>query len=383
LISVLAFTQISAQGIEFFHGSFEEALAEAKSQGKLIFVDAYAEWCGPCKRMAITVFKEESVGEFYNQNFINMKIDMEKGEGPTLARKYKVTAYPTFFFIDEEGKTVASSKGGKRTSQFISLGENALKKYDKSAIYAEEYETGKKSPELLRKYAYALLASKKGHLKIANEYLNGEKDLTSEVNLKAIFDFATESDSRIFDLLIENKVSIVKLKTENTFDERVEAACMQTVRKAAEYEFEDLAIEAKAKMKSNYPNKAAEFGLKADMIYGLGTRNATMYLKASKKYLSKYADDSAVELDNTANTILKNYSEDGKAMKMAEKYAKEAANKSGLSRFYFTYAKVLYKNNKTSDAIKAAEKAKALSVKEQKPSQLIEQFLEALKQVKP
>lgn len=163
LLAVLfSIVQLNAQkGIEFFHGTFEEALEESKTQGKLIFVDAYAEWCGPCKRMAATVFKEESVGNYYNSNFINMKIDMEKGEGPALAKKYRVSAYPTFFFIDENGEIVATAKGGRQTEQFIELGENAMKKYDKSGDYTVKYEAGERSPELLRKYAYALLASKK------------------------------------------------------------------------------------------------------------------------------------------------------------------------------------------------------------------------------
>ena len=62
---------IGAQdGIEFFKGTWEEALAEAKAQDKIIFMDAYAVWCGPCKRMAATVFTDKKVGKFYNENFI-------------------------------------------------------------------------------------------------------------------------------------------------------------------------------------------------------------------------------------------------------------------------------------------------------------------------
>ena len=73
-----SFFQLKAQGIEFFKGTWEEALAEASAKEKLIFVDAYAVWCGPCKRMAKNVFTQDKVGEFFNKNFVNMKIDMEK-----------------------------------------------------------------------------------------------------------------------------------------------------------------------------------------------------------------------------------------------------------------------------------------------------------------
>ena len=57
-------------GITFKKKSFEEAKKEAKKSGKLIFIDAYTDWCGPCKRMAATSFKDPKVGEMFNKNFI-------------------------------------------------------------------------------------------------------------------------------------------------------------------------------------------------------------------------------------------------------------------------------------------------------------------------
>jgi thiol-disulfide isomerase/thioredoxin len=379
-VALLSISQANAQqGIEFFHGSFEEALNEAKTQGKLVFVDAYAEWCGPCKRMAATVFKEEVVGDYYNGNFINMKIDMEKGEGPELARKYQVRAYPTFFFVDENGEVVSKATGGKATKQFLQLGENALKKYDKSGDFAIEYEAGERSPDLLRKYAYALMASKKEHLKIANEYLNTQEDLTSEDNLNAIYDFMSESDSRIFDLFIENKAALIKLKTEKKVMQRIEAACLVSVEKAAAYKYQNLAEEAKVKMKENYAAKAKEFSLKADMIYGLGTTDAGLYVKASKKYLKKYAKNNASELHNISRNILTTFKDDTKALKLAEKWSKKAAEKSGLSYQYLTYAKVLFQNNKKEAAIRIARSTRELAVKEQQSTQSIDDFLRILK----
>jgi thiol-disulfide isomerase/thioredoxin len=380
LAALLSVVQLNAQqGIDFFHGSFEEALAESKAQGKLIFVDAYAEWCGPCKRMAATVFKEESVGNFYNQNFINMKIDMEKGQGISLAKKYKVRAYPTFFFIDEKGEVVATAKGGRQTKQFLQLGANALKKHDKSAEYAEQYEADDRSPELLRKYAYSLLASQKEHLKIANEYLKTQKDLTSDENLNVIYDFMTESDSRLFDLFVENRTAIIKLKTAEKVAQKIETACLASVQKAASYKYKNLADDAKNKMKKHYSKKYKEFLLKADMIYGLGTADAGLYIKASKKYLKKYAKNNAVVHHNVAKTILTDFSGDINALKLAEKWSKKSAENGGLSYQYLTYAKVLFQNKKNESAFRIAKRARELAMDEKRSTQSIDDFLRILK----
>src|SRR5690554_7357569 len=60
-------------GIKFENLTFEEAIQKAKEENKLIFLDAYAVWCGPCKMMDRTTFKSEEVGKVFNKNFINIK----------------------------------------------------------------------------------------------------------------------------------------------------------------------------------------------------------------------------------------------------------------------------------------------------------------------
>lgn len=100
------------KGIAFQDVSFEEAKTLALKSGKLIFIDCYTDWCGPCKRMAETSFKDERVGKFFNEHFINVKIEMEKNPiGPELARLYKVRAYPTLLFVDGNGKLVKDMIG--------------------------------------------------------------------------------------------------------------------------------------------------------------------------------------------------------------------------------------------------------------------------------
>ena len=97
---------------DFRHISYAEGLEAAKAENKLLFVDFYTEWCGPCKMMARDVFPQKEVGDFMNAHFVCLKIDAEKGEGVELAKRHNVRAYPTFILIDANDKEVGRREGG-------------------------------------------------------------------------------------------------------------------------------------------------------------------------------------------------------------------------------------------------------------------------------
>lgn len=114
-------------GIDFQKINLEKAKKEAAEQGKLIFIDAYTNWCGPCKQMAATTFMDEEVGKFFNENFINIKIEMEKdADGPATARQYNVRAYPTLLIIDDEGNLVKQTIGFQTKDRLMNFAESAL-----------------------------------------------------------------------------------------------------------------------------------------------------------------------------------------------------------------------------------------------------------------
>jgi thioredoxin 1 len=116
-------------GIKFFEGTWKEALKEADKSDKLIFLDAYAAWCGPCKMMAKKTFTDKGVGEFFNKEFINFKMDMEKHEdGPRLSKKFNLQAYPTIYFLDENEEIVHYVIGYQSTNDLVSNGRRALNK---------------------------------------------------------------------------------------------------------------------------------------------------------------------------------------------------------------------------------------------------------------
>ena len=368
-----------AQGIDFFHGTWDEALQEAEKQEKLIFVDGYAAWCGPCKRMARSVFTKKEVGDFYNSNYINMKLDLEKGEGKKFRKKYPVSAFPTLFFIDSKGKVVHKQKGALPVDRFIKLGQMVLGRVDNSADFAKAYEAGDRDPELIFKYVKALNKAGKPSLKIANDYLNAQKDLTTDFNLKFIKEAAVEADSRIFDLLTKYRKEIAALTSVQAVNDQIERACNNTLNKALEFKNRDLLKEAQAKMKTNLPEKAAQFTMQSDLNFCVAAGDAKNYTKCAKKYVKKEVKNDAKRLHSVANDIKKAFKADAKAMKFAEKVASKAAENGGEHQYYFTYADILNANGKKDAALKAANRSLELADKDKRAQMRIQKLINAIK----
>jgi thiol:disulfide interchange protein len=114
-------------GIQFFEGRWKDALAKAKKENKLVFLDAYTSWCGPCKLMQARTFPDKKVGEFFNKKFVSVKIDMEKGEGPALADKYPLQGYPTLFFMNADGKVIKEVLGLQNPDELLAVARKVAK----------------------------------------------------------------------------------------------------------------------------------------------------------------------------------------------------------------------------------------------------------------
>ncbi len=120
------FNADSGKGIQFYRGTWDDALTLAKSENKLIFVDVYATWCGPCKKLKKYTFSSEKAGNYFNSNFINVTIDGERGEGALLAAQYGVKSYPSLYLIDNEGRIIVKSEGYQSASRLIKWAKAAL-----------------------------------------------------------------------------------------------------------------------------------------------------------------------------------------------------------------------------------------------------------------
>ncbi len=169
----------NSEGILFEKNlSLEEMTKLAKEKDKLIFVDAYADWCGPCRWMAQNTFTHESVATFFNQNFINVKVDVESEKGQKVAELFEVSAMPTILFLDQEGKVIRKHIGALDPNGLLDLSAQVLDP-TKDPLYGlkKRYDEGDREPYFLVEYITNLIDRNQtdGVEPIVNEYWEDRK----------------------------------------------------------------------------------------------------------------------------------------------------------------------------------------------------------------
>ena len=161
LITLLVVACVAAfgqDGIRFESLTFKEALAKAKCEKKLVFLDCYTSWCGPCKAMADEIFPLKKAGDYFNPRFVSIKLDMEKGEGIELDKKLEIAGYPTFFIFTPNGHMQHKIMGGSPNIEvFINRIEKGMKKETSYGYLRDLYEAGKINKKQLINYKLALM----------------------------------------------------------------------------------------------------------------------------------------------------------------------------------------------------------------------------------
>ncbi len=191
------------KGVHFEEVSFAEVLAKAKAEKKLVFMDCYTSWCGPCKILAKRIFPLKEVGDFFNTHFVNIKMDMEKGEGIELAKRYEVLAFPTMLVLDSEGNLVHRIMGTRPPQQLIEQIKRAFSTETAYVPVKEKYDAGDRTPRVVMEYLLNMSAA--GNMseeevgKIAREFwtsLSDEQKITEEI-LPFYENFVTDPENEM------------------------------------------------------------------------------------------------------------------------------------------------------------------------------------------
>ena len=350
--------------IVFESGNLASVLARAEKENKLIFIDAYTTWCGPCKQMSKNIFTKDTVADFFNQNFIDYKLDMEKGEGIDFAKKYEVNCYPNLLILNSKGNLVHRAAGSMNERDFIAFAKAASVPgknfYDLKNGYEKNGLTEKTITDYILLMDNACLDASEN----VSRYLQGvnENELSNKVNWELIRDNVTDINSREIKYLLKNYQEF-----ESKYNQEVEAkitklgvSYFSTYLKAKEFDkagFEKTKEEF-LNLKWPYANHIVfDTELKLNKRFN----KQAYYAIASQPEFLKYNNNNVAVLNSVAWTFYEEVT-DKTQLEAAVKMAKRASEVETNYMHLDTYAAVLFKagnyNEAEIQANKAIEKAK-------------------------
>ena len=377
LVALLLTVSLFAQpdGIDFQDLTWKQALERAEAEDKLIFVDAYTTWCGPCKMMDKNTFTDADVAAYFNETFIPVKFDMEKGEGITLASNYNVRGYPNFLFVDGDGKLVHRGIGYQAPKDFLDLGRAAGDRENNLEGMRKRFTKGERSPEFLFLYTNAAAAAMDGsHVPAAEAYLATQDDLSDQQNLEFIYRFTESTDGPLFDHFIAQRDNMTREFGERAVNQKVE----MMVQQALYGDNPPSDAEVRAIYTKVNPQRADELYQKYQLNKLRRNDDYTGYANAAYKFYKGNDDANADELNDVAWTIYEG-SDDKKSLKRGLKLGL-ASTKAELSYFNAdTVAALYHKLGKNSKAEKWALTAIDLAEREGMDASDTEKLLEQIR----
>lgn len=359
-IGVLAF----AQGIKFEDTNFATILAKAKKENKLVFIDAYASWCGPCKLMAKNIFPLQAVGDYYNSHFINAKIDMEKGEGIGLAKKYNVKAFPTYLFIDGNGEEVHRTLGYVEEKDFIEFAKDAGDPTKRLGALKQQFENGEKNPEFLKNLAGLTLYTDAPFTgRVLDRYFK-EKTSLDQDDVQMLLAGTQSTESPLYKIFQEKKADIIKILPEDKyqmFDKNIKLTTVLKKSYNADSKTWNDAYFLTETQSFLSKEEAEKILKRAKSNRALKDKDIPTYEKLTLDIYKDYSAASSDELNSIAWNFFENVNNKAsleKAVAWAQESVKKNESYANTDTLANLYNKVGDKKNAKIAAEKAIELAK-------------------------
>ena len=357
LLSAFAFSQ--NKQIIFETGNFASVLAKAEKENKLIFVDAFTTWCGPCKKMSKEIFTMDTVANYYNKNFINYKFDMEKGEGIEFAKKYQVQCYPNLLVLNSKGDLVHRGAGFMKGPDFISFAKDAASSDNNFYALKANYEKSGVTEKTIVNYISLMEGACLDASDLVSKYLKSVKDedLSNEVNWTLLRDNVTDINSREVAYLIKNYREF-ELKYNTQVEDKIsKLGLMYFSNHLRAKELDKVAFEKSKQefIKLNWPF-SERIVFETDLRLNKRFNKPAFFEMAAKPEFLTYNTKNAGALNSMAWTFYEEVT-DKKQLEAAVKMAKQACELENSYGFLDTYAAVLFKAGNYSEAEIIAQKA--------------------------
>lgn len=376
LLYVLLFAGMTAvaqeNGIHFEHElSWKDIRAKAKKEGKFIFMDCYTTWCGPCKMMSRDIFPQQAVGDFFNDKFISVKVQMDKTAGDDVAvkrwyedadaitKEYNVMAYPTFLYFSPDGRLVHLVVGSDSATGFIAASARALK--PETQYYTRMEVMAKKAgnqPDTLKRLAEEAMEMYDGRYSalFAKRYLRAVPDIFAPDVVNFLDKFTRSSRDTGFTIFRKNAAKINAVMGAHYAENRVQQIIFgediySGLKEGATPDF--TAIQAKVQKK--YPELTRIVMDKFRLQWYQRTQAYDQFEKAVKIYVKQYDQQiDPSELSNFAHTVGR-YATDTTMLRTALAWSERAVKERREPDAVSAQAMLLYKLGDTATAIRLQE----------------------------
>lgn len=384
------------KGIRFENESSWTAIIEkARASGKYIFLDCYATWCVPCKAMDREVYAKDEVGEYFNEQYISVKVQMDTGKNDNsttrnwyqtareIQTRYKVNSFPTYLFFSSNGTLVHEAVGYKPAGQFLSIGRDAIDTSKQFHFLVSKYMKGERNYAVmpyLARYSLSLglndLANKfsKDYVENYLNRLNRDQIYTKE-NLEFMASFVQSSMEVSFSFFYKNGQQVDKILNRPGFSRKV------VDRIITKEEITPALLVAKDKSKEpewSFIEKKINHGFgeiyveknltDAKVRWYRFKKDWKLFTKNSIRLIEKSIPDTAADFETCyiINNLLwdavfvhgedkEDFDKGIRRMKLiVDAYPDDAA-------YLDTYANILYKSGRKQEGIAAEEKAILLS----------------------
>ncbi|MBN2683086.1 MAG: thioredoxin family protein [Bacteroidales bacterium] len=338
----------------FIKEDWEKAVALSKKTGKILFVDYYTDWCGWCKVMDKQTFNDSIVKPIMEENFVLLKIDAEKGVGPKLAKKYRVSAFPSFMFYSADGKVIKKIMGFQKAEEFIKTMED-VKKLNEAKTYYEGISTNLdlKYPKFYDDSFLDKESRPKLDIEEVNKYLLNQKDFNSEIVFAVLSRFPTSDE--VNKKFLAQKDELSKLFGKEDVEQKNSQILNAKYSEVLKSLDEKLLEELLSFIEENLPEKKEN--------YFLAINTGFFEKKSDWKKYSEIIDaqirDNKLEPQqiNQYSWNIYEKSEDSSVLKKAVDWMKNLCDTNPEWMFIDTYASLLYKTANYPEAKIQAEKA--------------------------
>ncbi len=358
--SMIGYELVAQKGIQFQDLEWSEALTRAKEENKPIFLNAMAPWSQPSKLMEEYTYSDPEVGEFFNQQFINLSIDMEAFPGSELAERYQVYLYPTLLFINANGALIHRGCGTMESTALMDLGKTALDPDKRLDGQQKKYDEGNRTPAFLAEMSFTLSEACLDQTAWVDHFFSelDQKEWTSEAAWTMISLNVQDPYSPYFQYLMKYKDLYIINFGKDTVDQKIYDVLLSQFTQI--YEGEDIRLFAIQALKSIlHPldfNQKDELEAMVNLQYAEEKEDWELYCKSAIQVVAQQGVEDPLQLNEFAWKIYV-FSEDEQQLKTAQGWIEPLVKQYEDPSLIDTYASLMYKLGDAKAAIKWEKRA--------------------------